>query len=176
MENNIKTIKQSIYSILSKFSKGTIRGIKFSFIQIFIWIAIERICNLLGYRFYWGRFGILALALLCCIFAYTMLYSWFYSFTTVRLRNIFIPYLIYASLIYLGIAQEYDWNFKIVTIDEYMLMGWLIPLYGLSIFILKEIIKKWLCHYPNALNITRKVFNILILLFICLHIIFAKII
>ena len=66
----------------------------------------------------------------------------------------------------MGIVQENDWNFKIVTIDEYMLMGWLIPLYGLSIFILKKMVKKWLCHYPNILNMSRKVLNILVLLFV----------
>lgn len=159
LQNKAKAILQYLYLILSKFFRGTIKGIKFFFIQIFVWIAIELFCNLLGYRFYWGRFGILALSLQICILTYTMLYSWFYSFTPIRLRNIFIPYIIYASLVYLGIVQENDWNFKMVTIDEYMLIGWLAPLYGLTILILKAKLKRWLSpKYPKVVKVARITF------------------
>lgn len=166
LQSKAKVTLQYLYLILSKFFHGTIKGIKFFSIQIIIWMVIERFLYLIGYRYYYGRFGILAISLLFCVFIYTMLYNWFYSFVTVRLKNIFVPYIIYAGLVYLGIVQENDWNFKIVTIDEYMLMGWLIPLYGLSIFILKKMVKKWLCHYPNILSMSRKVLNILVLLFV----------
>lgn len=167
LQNKAKSTLQYLYLILLKFFSGTIKGIKFFTIQIFMWIAIELFFYMLGFTVYWGRFGILALSLQFCIFAYTMIYSWYYSFIPIRLKNIFIPYIIYASLVYLGIVQENDWNFKIVTIDQYMLWGWLIPLYGLLIFILKKVIKKWLRPYPNILNIIRKVLNTLILLFVC---------
>lgn len=175
LQNKAKSILEYLYMILSKFFRGTVKGIKFFFIQIFLWIAIELFCYMLGCTFNWGRFGVLALALQICIFAYTMFYCWFYSFVQIRLKNIFIPYIIYAGLVYLEIVKANDWNFKIVTIDEYMLWGWLIPLYGLSVLILKKLIKKWLCHYPNILNVIRIVLNVLTLLFVCLIlIIFLK--
>lgn len=159
LQNKAKVTLQYLYLILSKFFIGMIKGFKFFFIQILIWIAVELFCNLLGYEFYWERFGILALSLQICILTYTMLYSWFYSFAPIRLKNIFIPYLIYASLVYLGIVQEHDWNFKIVTIDEYMLMGWLAPLYGLTILILKVKLKRYLSpKYPKLIKGVRITF------------------
>ena len=36
--------------------------------------------------------------------------------------------------VYLYIVSENDWDFSIVTIDYYMLLGWLIPLGGLCFF------------------------------------------
>ena len=80
LQNKTKVTLQYLYLILSKFFIGMIKGFKFFFIQILIWIAVELFCNLLGYEFYWERFGILALSLQICILTYTMLYSWFYSF------------------------------------------------------------------------------------------------
>lgn len=74
-------MKESVYNILRKFFIGTITGIRFFCIQIFVWIPIESFFNLLGYRFYWGPFGLLADALLICILAYSMIFSWFYAFS-----------------------------------------------------------------------------------------------
>lgn len=155
----MKVALQCLYFVLSKFLMGTIMGIKFFFIQIFAWIVIEIFFLLLGYKCHWGRFGILALSLQVCILAYTMLYSWFYSFVPIKLKNIFVPYIIYAGLVYLGIVQEHDWNFKIVSIDKYMLMGWIAPLYGLAILILMAKIKRWLLpKYSKVINIARVIF------------------
>ena len=71
----------------------------------------------------------------------------------------FIPYIMYAGSVYLGIVQEHNWNFKIVTIDEYMLLGWFAPLYGLVILILKAKIKKWvLPKYPKVYRAARITF------------------
>ena len=103
LQNKAKAILEYLYMILSKFFSGTINGIKFFSIQIFMWIAIE----------------------------------------------LFL-------------------NFKIVTVDKYMLGGWLIPLYGLSILILKKLIKKWLCNYPKIMNMIRMVLNVFTLLLVCL--------
>ena len=62
-------------------------------------------------------------------------------------------------MVYLGIVQEHDWNFKIVTIDEYMLMGWLAPLYGLTILILKVKLKRYLSpKYPKFIKGVRITF------------------
>lgn len=168
LQNKAKAILEYLYMILSKFFIGTIKGIKFFSIQIFMWIAIELFFYMLGFTVNWGRFGVLALSLLICIFAYTMFYSWFYSFVQIRLKNIFIPYIIYAGLVYLEIVKVNDWNFKIVTVDKYMLGGWLIPLYGLSILILKKLIKKWLCNYPKIMNMIRIVLNVFTVLLVCL--------
>lgn len=160
LQNKIKVALQYLCIVLLKFLTGTIKGIKFFFIQIFTWVVIETFFYLLGYNCHWGRFGILALSLQICILTYTMLYSWFYSFAPVRLKNMLIPYIIYAGSVYLGIVQEHNWNFKIVTIDEYMLLGWFAPLYGLVILILKVKIKKWvLPKYPKVYRAARITFN-----------------
>lgn len=166
-------MKEKIYTVVSKFLMGTITGIRFFFIQLFLWIIIELFLYFsFGYIHNWGRFGILALSLQACMLAYSMLYSWFYSFVPIRycLKTAFIPYLLYASLVYLGIVQSNDWNFKIVTIDEYMKMGWIAPAYGLFVLILKEIIKKGLSSYPRFLNIIKRTLDILIILCICFFI------
>lgn len=166
-------MKGKIYTVVLKFLMGTITGIRFFFIQLFLWITIELFLYLsFGYIHNWGRFGVLAIALQMCILAYTMLFSWFYSFIPIKqcLKTVFIPYLLYASLVYLEIVRDNDWNFKIVTIDEYMLMGWLAPIYGLFVLILKKVIKKGLSSYPRLLNILRKTLDILIILCIGLFV------
>mgnify|MGYP001777718352 FL=1 len=81
-----------------------------------------------------------------------------------------MPYLLYASLVYLGIVGENDWNFQIVTIDEYMLMGWLAPVYGLFVLAFKKAIKKGLSSYPRFLNILKRTLDIVIILCICVFI------
>ena len=94
LRNKAKATLEYLYMILSKFFSGTVSGIKFFSIQIFMWIAIELFFYMLGFTVNWGRFGVLALSLQICIFSYTMFYSWFYSFVQIRLKNIFIPYVI----------------------------------------------------------------------------------
>ena len=32
--------------------------------------------------------------------------------------------------VYLEIAKGLDWNYKIITVDDFMLAGWLSPLFG----------------------------------------------
>lgn len=166
-------MKGKIYTVVSKFLMGTITGIRFFFIQLFLWIAIELFLYLaFGYIHNWGGFGTLALALQMCMLVYTMLFSWFYSFVSIRhcLKTAFMPYLLYASLVYLGIVGENDWNFQIVTIDEYMLMGWLVPVYGLFVLVFKKAIKKGLSSYPRFLNILKRTLDIVIILCICFFI------
>jgi hypothetical protein len=45
-------------------------------------------------------------------------------------------------MVYLYIVSKNDWNFKRVTIDYYMLEGWLMPLYSLMIIGLERTVKK----------------------------------
>lgn len=160
LQNKIKVALQYLCIVLLKFLVGTIKGIKFFFIQIFAWVVIETFFSLLGYNCHWRM---LALSLQICILSYTMLYSWFYSFAPVKLKNIFVLYIIYASSVYLEIVQNHNWNFKIVTIDEYMLLGWFAPLYGLVILISKAKIKRWLLpKYSKIYRVVKITFYIFI--------------
>lgn len=63
---------------------------------------------------------------------YTILFSVWYSFFGSKKHywTIIIPWLIYLLFSYLGIAYDKDWNFKIITIDYYMICCWLCPLFG----------------------------------------------
>lgn len=136
------------------------RGGRFFIVQMFVWMAIEMLLVPCGIHLLPGRgFAgmILVTSLQECIFAYSMIFSLFYSFASFKhnSRSVFIPYILYASLVYLGIVSANNWNFKMVTIDQYMIMGWLAPIYGLHVFILQGKIKKKLYPYPRFLKIIR---------------------
>lgn len=167
-----RAMKENVYMILSKMYNGTTRGVRFFIVQMFVWTAIEALFGSLGGG---GRSSfILYMSLQMCILAYTMIFSLFYSFVPFKhnLKGVFIPYILYASLIYLGIVEENNWNFKRVTIDCYMLMGWLAPIYGLCVLILQEKIKKKLRPYPRFLKITRMTLNLFSILCILLFILY----
>lgn len=165
-------MKENAYTILSTFSTATMKGIRFYFIQLFIGIAIELLVSLLGIKLYWGKFGIWAIFLEICILTYTMIYSWFYAFVSLKyhgLKTAIIPYALYIGCIYLGIAAANSWNFKTVTIDD-LTTWWLDPIYGFFVLILKVMTKKKLHSYPRFLNRIKKVLNIFIIIYILIYV------
>jgi hypothetical protein len=66
-------------------------------------------------------------------------------------------------MVYLYIVSKNDWNFKRVTIDYYMLEGWLMPLYSLMIIGLERAVKKRL---PNnkVTRVIKIIWNVLTIL------------
>lgn len=168
-------MKGNVFMILAKIYNGTMRGLRFFIVQMFVWMAIylASCVILLPGR---GEFGgmYLMMSLQMCIFAYSMIFSLFYSLASFKhdSRSFFIPYILYASLVYLGIVEANNWNFKMVTIDDYMIMGWLAPLYGLGVLILQGKIKKKLHPYPRFLKIIKKTLNVFSFLFILVFILY----
>lgn len=89
-----------------------------------------------------SRFSLLRLSVDVCIVAYLLIFCTYYKvFPRKKLKRFWIPYLLYMIGVYLYIVSENDWDFSIVTIDYYMLLGWLIPLGGLCFFAVMFICK-----------------------------------
>ena len=73
-----------------------------------------------------SRFSLLRLSVDVCIVAYLLIFCTYYKvFPRKKLKRFWIPYLLYMIGVYLYIVSENDWDFSIVTIDYYMLLGWL---------------------------------------------------
>ena len=73
------------------------------------------------------------MALLIAIPCYTILFAFWYVFFNKKSQcwTFIIPWLILMLLFYLEIAWDRDWNFRIITIDAFMLYGWLSPIFGI---------------------------------------------
>ena len=166
----IKCDCNMLTNMLVRFLLQTVLGLRFFFIQLLVWIVLDLLMQFFGLQYYWGRFGILAMALQFCMLVYTLLYSWFYAFVPLKnfLTTAFIPYFIYMLFVYIGIVMEYDWNLKIVSIDEYMLMGWLAPLYGATLYCIKWKCTQLLNSYPKVLKVFRITINSLCIIFFLL--------
>ena len=66
--------------------------------------------------------------------------------------------------VWLYIVYEQDWNFKIVTIDRYMIHGWTASLYCLVLYLARMMIFKALERHAKGLRVVRIVFNLLMVL------------
>ena len=66
---------------------------------------------------------------------YSLLFGWWHAFFTKKSQRwtFVFPWLLLMVVFYLHVAQERDWAFQIITVDEYMLAGWLAPLFGIFI-------------------------------------------
>ena len=87
------------------------------------------------------------MALVALIPVYTTLFGLWHAFFPARKQwwTYIVPWGIFMVMVYLEIAWERDWNFKIITIDWWMLFGWLSPLFGVllqSPFLLIRYIKR----------------------------------
>lgn len=69
---------------------------------------------------------------------YTLLFGWCHAFFPKREQRwtVVFPWLLLLVLFYLHVAQERDWYFQIITVDEYMLAGWLAPVMGIILHVL----------------------------------------
>mgnify|MGYP003305549797 CR=1 FL=1 len=157
--------KLSALQYIKHFALNTYYGIRQWLLQVIIFDILTKIAILLGGDISFGRFGFEGLIIMACLFLYTMLFYCFRTFTQ-HLRpllQIIIPYIPYALMVYLKIVSRNDWNFKIVTLDYYMLEGLLMPLYTLIIISLEYIIRRRL---PNnkVTRIIRIIWNVLTIL------------
>lgn len=85
-------------------------------------------------------------ALLLAIPFYTTLFAFWQSFFEKGKRWTYVfPWIIWMAIMFLIVAGGQEWRFKIITIDEYLLGGWLAPIYGISIqslfFFLRKLFK-----------------------------------
>lgn len=157
---------EKFFSSLVRFVKRMIRGFRFFMLQFVILMLIEIGYALLGNSIDRST-GLVFLSFRFCVFAYTMIFYCYFALLPAkyRFKTAFVPYLLYMLLVYLGIVDERDWNFRIVTIDSYMLLGWLAPLFGLIVLLLESGIRVSLSNYPNALRKIRKGVNLILVLF-----------
>ena len=69
---------------------------------------------------------------------YTLLFGWWHAFFPKKEQwwTYVFPWLLLLVLFYLHVAQERDWYFQVITVDEYMLAGWLAPVMGIILHVL----------------------------------------
>lgn len=136
-------IKENIVSIQNKriykrLFLMTSKGLKYCSIQLAMYSFLSEFSSVHGIH------GLaLVIAIMVCILAYTMIFCWFYAIFPKA--NPIIPYIIYAIGVYLEIVSSNNWNFQKVTIDDYMLLGWSMPLLGIFTLLLKKYI-----HYKST--------------------------
>lgn len=143
---------------LSKLWKGTKDGVKWILIQAGVLLAIGLLyyLGLLCYSLLTGmefREALISYPIggsgaynwrtgLCiAIPIYSLLFGWWHAFFTKKSQRwtFVFPWLLLMVLFYLHVAHERDWAFQIITVDEYMLAGWMAPVLGiLSHSILKR--------------------------------------
>lgn len=137
-ENIVSIQNRKIYKRLLLM---TSKGFKYFSIQLAMYSFLSEFSSDRGIR------GLtLVIAIMVCILAYTMIFCWFYAIFPKA--NPIIPYIIYAIGVYLDIVSSNDWNFQKVTIDDYMLLGWSMPLLGILTLLLKKYIHYKSITYP----------------------------
>ena len=147
---------------LSKFWKGTKDGIKWFLIQTGVLLAISLLyyLGLYCYSLFSGiefrevlmSYPLLGRAgaynwrtgLCLAIPIYSLLFGWWHAFFTKKSQRwtYVFPWLLLMAIFYLHVAHERDWAFQIITIDEYMLAGWVAPVYGIIVQVLKRAFRK----------------------------------
>ena len=136
---------------LSKLWKGTKDGIKWFLIQAGVLLAISLLYYLglfcyslfsgIGFREVLMSYPLLGKAgpydwrvgFCMSISIYTLLFGWWHAFFPGKEQwwTYVFPWLLLLVLFYLHVAQERDWYFQIITVDEYILAGWLAPVFGI---------------------------------------------
>jgi len=130
---------------------GTKDGIKWFLIQAGVLLAISLLYYLglycyslfsgIGFREVLMSYPLLGRAgaynwrtgLCLAIPIYSLLFGWWHAFFTKKSQRwtYVFPWLLLMVLLYLHVAHERDWAFQIITVDEYMLAGWLAPVFGI---------------------------------------------
>ena len=152
----MKLARYNMSTTLSKFWKGTKDGIKWFLIQAGVLLAISLLyyLGLYCYSLFSGiefREVLMSYPLLCrtgaynwrtglclAIPIYSLLFGWWHAFFTKKSQRwtYVFPWLLLLVLFYLHVAQERDWYFQVITVDEYMLAGWLAPVMGIILHVL----------------------------------------
>ena len=143
-------------SVITKIWDGTKKGLKWIAIQFLVIIAIGLLYYLglfcyslftdMGFREaimaypLFGRVGPYdwQMGLCMSIPIYTLLFGWWHAFFTKKSQRwtCVFPWLLLMAIFYLHVAHERDWAFQIITLDEYMLAGWLAPVMGIILHVL----------------------------------------
>ena len=143
-------------SVITKIWDGTKKGLKWIAIQFLVIIAIGLLyyLGLFSYALFtnmgfreaimayplFGRVGPYdwQIGLCLSIPIYTLLFGWWHAFFPKKEQwwTYVFPWLLLLVLFYLHVAQERDWYFQIITVDEYMLAGWLAPVMGIILHVL----------------------------------------
>ncbi len=138
-------------SVINKIWDGTRKCLKWIAIQFLVIMAIELLyyLGLFGYALFTdmdlrealmlypflGKAGFYdwRAGLSMFIPIYTLLFGWWHAFFPKREQwwTYVFPWLLLLVLFYLHVAQERDWYFQIITVDEYMLAGWMAPVFGI---------------------------------------------
>ena len=138
-------------SAITKIWDGTKKGLKWIAIQFLVIMAIELLyyLGLFSYALFTNmglREAIMAYPLFgkagfydwraglsMSIPIYTLLFGWWHAFFPGKEQwwTYVFPWLLLLVLFYLHVAQERDWYFQIITVDEYLLAGWMAPVFGI---------------------------------------------
>lgn len=136
--------------------EGTKDGIKWFLIQAGVLLAISLLYCLelycyslfsgIGFREVLMSYPLLGRAgaynwrtgLCLSIPIYSLLFGWWHAFFPKKEQwwTYVFPWLLLLVLFYLHVAKERDWYFQIITVDEYMLAGWLAPVMGIVLHFL----------------------------------------
>lgn len=64
--------------------------------------------------------------------------------------------------VWLYVVYEQDWNFKIVTIDSFMMSGWTASFYFFPFYFISKLVLKILNNRPKVLRNIRIAFNLFV--------------
>ncbi len=99
-----------------------------------------------------------------CICIYTFVYCFLMAFIPNRkIIPILISQAILMFSVWLYIVYNQNWNFKIVTIDWYMILGWTTSLYCLLFYFVRKSIFRMLKNHPKSLRSIIIAFNLLMI-------------
>ena len=166
------SMKQQFLITLKKLPKGVFQGVWYGYVSMILFnlilLAVEY-CTLLccqepERRTIWIKLSHtepfnLALEIGVCIFVFTFFYC---LLNILPLKKWIIAIGAQGLLmlaVWMYIVYEQDWNFKIVSIDWYMIAGWTASLYCFMFYITRKVIFKVLENHPKVLRNLRVVFN-----------------
>ena len=173
-----KSINETTISdYLKKLPKGVLQGVWYGYVSMMLFnlilLAVE-FCILLCYqeperRIIWMNLSHtepfnIAPAIGACMFVFTF-FCCLLSVLPLKKWIIAVGAQVLLMLtVWLYIVYEQDWNFKIVTIDRYMIHGWTASLYCLVLYLARMMIFKALERHAKGLRVVRIVFNLLMVL------------
>ena len=138
-------------SAITKIWDGTKKGLKWIAIQFLAIIAIGLLYYLglfsyslfsdMGFREIMMAYPLFGKAgaydwwagLCLSIPIYSLLFGWWHAFFPKKEQwwTYLFPWSLLLVFFYLHVAQERDWSFQIISVDGYMLAGWLAPMMGI---------------------------------------------
>lgn len=143
--------------------KGMLLSIWYSYVQFVLILSFAAVHYLL-YGVSKG-FDICVTSVFACMVFYTFT---FFILKALIPGKAIVPALISQFLlmitVWLYIVYEQDWNFRIVTIDKYMITGWTSSLYCIALYLIRGLIFKLLENRQRALKYVRLAFNSVIVL------------